>query len=204
MWLGHRVYIWSELPQGERTCCRVPLADLHIAQLSSAVKPHCLWLARVRRLQVERSRKDKARDSIAISEDPESYLDSSSSQLIGAHCLAWPAAVATFFFSSIVLNLVMTMFLWCQLNSRENHRCGELLPKPALLVWVAPMTSLLWRLASASYTAIATDHMVPVLPSGCMCRMTSWIRKHHAEPSFYNLEFSLDGGEGGWGILVAV
>ena len=47
--LWRHVYIWSELPQDERTCRRVPLADLHIAQVSSPVKPHCLWLAGVGR-----------------------------------------------------------------------------------------------------------------------------------------------------------
>ena len=47
--LWRHMYIWSELPQDERTCRRVPLADLHIAQVSSPVKPHCLWLAGVGR-----------------------------------------------------------------------------------------------------------------------------------------------------------
>ena len=48
--LWRHVYIWSELPQqDERTCHRVPLADLPIAQVSSPVKPHCLWLAGVGR-----------------------------------------------------------------------------------------------------------------------------------------------------------
>ena len=43
------VYIWSELPQDEKTCRRVPLADLHITQVSSPVKLHSLWLAGVGR-----------------------------------------------------------------------------------------------------------------------------------------------------------
>ena len=43
--LWHLVYYWGELPQDERTCHKVPFADLHIAQVSSPVKPHCLWLA---------------------------------------------------------------------------------------------------------------------------------------------------------------
>ena len=47
--LWRHVYIWRELPQDERTCRMVPLADLHIAQVSSPVKPHCLWLAGVGR-----------------------------------------------------------------------------------------------------------------------------------------------------------
>ena len=121
---------------------------------------------------MERRRKDKARGSIVIREDHDSFLASASSQFIHVHCLAWPAAVATLFSSSIILSSVMTMSLQPLLSSKENHQCG-VLPRPALPVRVAPMTSLIWRLASASCSALAADRLVPVRTSGCTCRMTS-------------------------------
>ena len=70
------------------------LAELHIMQVSSAGKPHCLWLGWVgRRGKVERRRKDKAKGSTVTSED--SFLASVHSHFIHAHCLAWPVAVAS-------------------------------------------------------------------------------------------------------------
>ena len=179
---------------------------LHIAQVSSPVKPHCLWLAGVgRRLQVERRRKDKARGSIVIREDHDSFLASASSQFIHAHCLAWPAAVATLFSSSIILSSVMTMSLRPLLSLRENHRCG-VLPKPAVPVWVAPITSLIWSLASASCNALAADHLVPVLTSGCTWRMTSSGESRSIKWSlaFPTLNSSVMDEKGSWSIPVAV
>ena len=154
---------------------------------------------------MEQRRKDKARGSIVIREDHDSFLASASPQFIHVHCLAWPAAMATLFSSSIILSSVMTMSLWPLLSSRENHRCG-VLPKPALQVWVAPMTSLIWRLASASCTALAADHLVPVLTSGCTWHMTSSSESRSMKWSlaFPTLNSSVMDAKGSWSIPVAV
>ena len=139
-------------PQDERTCLRVSLADLHIAQVSHPVKLRLSLAGVGRRLEVERRRRDHA---------------SAPFQFIHTNWLAWPAAVATLFSSSIMLSSAMTMSLQPLLSSWENHGI-RVLPRPVLPVWVAPMSSLMWKLAAC--TALAADHLVLVLISDCTWR----------------------------------
>ena len=93
----------------------------------------------------EVKKEGQVRGSIVHREDHDGSLASASSQFffIHAHCLAWSAAVSTFFSSSIVFSSVMTMSLQPLLSLRINHRC-RVPPKPVLLVWLASMTSLIW------------------------------------------------------------
>ena len=53
-------------------------------------------------------------------------------------------AVAILFSSSVMLSSVMTMSLRPLLSSHESHQY-EVISRPAFLVWVAPMTSLIRR-----------------------------------------------------------
>ena len=101
--------------------------------------------------------------------------------------------------------IMMTMSLRPLLSSRENQRC-RVLPKPALPVWVAPMASLIWRLASASYTALSADHLVPVLTSGCTWRMTSSGESRSIKWSlaFPTLNSSVMDEKGSWSIPVVL
>ena len=68
------------------------------------------------------------------------------------------------------------------------------------------MTSLIWRLAPASYTALAADHLVPVLTSGCTWRMTSSGESRSIKWSlaFPTLNSSVMDEKGSWSIPVAV
>ena len=53
-----------------------------------------------------------------------------------------------------------------------KHQC-RVLPRTALLVWLAPKSPLIWRPASASCSALAANHLFPVLTSGCTYHMRS-------------------------------
>ena len=174
------VYIWSELPQDERTCCRVPLADLHIAQ-GSSVKPD--W-------------KDKAMGSIAISKAFDSFLASAPSQFIHAHCLAWPAVVASSGGQSghslllldhvefsddhvstapavLTVNLSKWGTSWASLSSLSDSNDLFVLETG---IWFLQRFSS-WPLGSSSNFRL-------YLPHGVIW----WVPNHNVEPSFSNLE----------------
>ena len=68
------------------------------------------------------------------------------------------------------------------------------------------MTSLIWRLASAFCTALAADHLVPVLTSGCTWHMTSSGESRSIKWSlaFPTLNSSVMKEKGIWSIPVVV
>ena len=151
----------ENLPQGPS--CRL----VHLAGVIACKAPLLVFSKDRKEVQGEAKKQGKARGSIVTTEEHGSFLTSAPpTSFMCTHWLGqqwWPLSSPP---------RLCWVRWWPLLSSQENH-WFRVLPRPAFSVWVAPMTSLIWRLAYASCTALAADHLVPVLTSG-MRAILSW------------------------------